>query len=289
MLEITDPSNRAKCNFYFRYCCPRKSPALNWSLLAHFKRLTKFCHRSIFFLANICHLPGAEKRIDGARDLPWLSGRKMAQPLLKLYIMLFLWFDTENVFSKHSNCLKEEREENSKNVQLAQVKPYCLMVFPVKYLCLGVVPNRSSFPTTGMLLMSQRDHPWVWVQPILQQWMPLDKREEGVFSWEFSLWVCIQTAIRYLDAILPQLLLSWGGSAFARTVLTCAVSCRVFCTRVKSWRLWAVMGWVPAAHLQGWATSSFHGLPRLQGAVAPGESTDMFLSNLSLHLAEERM
>lgn len=172
----------------------------------------------------------------------------MAQPLLKLYILLFLWFDTENVFSKNSNCLKEKREENSKNVQLAQVKLCRLMVFPVKYLCLGVVPNRSSFPTTGTLLMSQRDHPWVWVQPILQRWMPLDKREEGVFSWEFSLWVCIQTAIRYLDAILPQPLLSWGGSAFARTVLTCGVSCRVS-TRVKSWRLWAVMGWVPAAHL----------------------------------------
>lgn len=53
---------------------------------------------------------------------------------------------------------QEEREENSKKVQLAQVKACHLRVFLVKQLCLAIVPNQSSFPTTGMLLVSWRDH-----------------------------------------------------------------------------------------------------------------------------------
>lgn len=164
------------------------------------------------------------------------------------------------------------------------------LVFPVKYLCLGVVPNWSSFPTTGTLLMSQRDHPWVWVQPILQQWMPLDKREEGVFLENFhsesvskqqsgtSMPFCHNCSSPGEDQPLPgpSWLAVWAAGSVPEP-------------RAGGCEQW----WGEFLQListqQGWATSSFRGLPRLQGAVAPGESTDLFLSNLSLHLAEERM
>lgn len=109
MLEITDTPPQTKLNgIFILYIAALGGP---WPWIDPYWLAAKGQQRSAteaFFLANICYLSGVEKRIDCARDLPWLSGRKMTQPLLKVCILLFLWFDTENAFGKDSKCLKKK-------------------------------------------------------------------------------------------------------------------------------------------------------------------------------------
>lgn len=72
MLEITDPSPTELNGVFVLYVAALGGLRLGSILIGSLQKVSKNLRQKRLFLANICDLSEVEKKIDCARDLPWL-------------------------------------------------------------------------------------------------------------------------------------------------------------------------------------------------------------------------